>query len=185
MEINIFGKGIDLGDSLREYTSTKTNNLAVKYLDEDITSKITISKDNRVFEVEICLHLTKGFVIKTNGSSDDPYRAVDIALERLEERIKKHKNRIKDKRHRAEWNAATDAMRYIIERKPSSNDEDEEHLIIAEQESSILPLSVSEAVMKLDLTEMPVVMFKNADSGRINVVYKRSDGHIGWIDYKG
>ena len=76
-------------------------------------------------------------------------------------------------------------MRYIIERKPSSNDEDEEHLVIAEQESSILPLSVSEAVMKLDLTEMPVVMFKNADSGRINVVYKRSDGHIGWIDYKG
>ena len=185
MEINIFGKGVDLGDSLREYTSTKTNNLAVKYLDEDITSKITISKDNRVFEVEICLHLTKGFVIKTNGSSDDPYRAVDIALERLEERIKKHKNRIKNKKRRSEWDTATDAMRYIIERKPSSNDEDEEHLIIAEQESSILPLSVSEAVMKLDLTEMPVVMFKNADSGRINVVYNRPDGHIGWIDYKG
>ena len=185
MEINISGRGIDLGNSLREYTSSKTNNLVDKYLDEDITSRITISKDSRIFEVEICLHLAKGFVIKTNGSSDDPYRAVDIALERLEERIEKHKNRIKNKNRRSEWNMAADAMRYIIERKPSSNDEDEEHLVIAEQESSILPLSVSEAVMKLDLTEMPVVMFKNADSGRINVVYKRPDGHIGWIDYKG
>lgn len=185
MEIQISGRGIDLGNSLREYTETKTSNLVEKYLGEGLTSNITMSKDNRVFEVEICLYLTKGFVVKTNGSSDDAYRAVDIALERLEERVKKHKNRIKDKKRRSEWNAAVEAVRYIVERKPSSNDEDEEHLVIAEQESLLLPLSVSEAVMKLDLTEMPVVMFKNADSGKINVVYKRSDGHIGWIDYKG
>lgn len=185
MDIKVSGRGIDLGDSFKEYTETKTNNLIEKYLGEEIKSNITVSKDNRIFETEICLYLTKGFVIKTNGSSDDPYRALDIALERLEERIKKHKNRIKDRRRRSEWDTATTAMRYIVERKPSSDDRDEEHLVIAEQESSILPLSVSEAVMKLDLTEMPVVMFKNADSGRINVVYKRADGHIGWIDYKG
>ncbi len=185
MDIKVSGRGIDLGDSLREYAETKTNNLIAKYLGEEIKSNIAVSKDNRIFETEICLYLTKGFVIKTNGSSDDPYRALDIALERLEERIKKHKNRIKDRKRRSEWDTATTAMRYVVERKPSSDDGDEEHLVIAEQESSILPLSVSEAVMKLDLTEMPVVMFKNAESGRINVVYKRSDGHIGWIDYKG
>ena len=185
MTIKVFGKGVDLGESLREYAESRTENLIEKYIAEKIDATVTVHKDSRIFETEVCLYLNKGFVIKANGASDDPYRAVDIALERLEERIKKHKNRIKDKSRRSEWARATEATRYIIERKPSSNDADEEHLVIAEQESLILPLSVSEAVMKLDLTEMPVVMFKNSDSGRINVVYKRPDNHIGWIDYKG
>ncbi len=185
MTIKVFGKGVDLGESLREYAESRTENLIEKYIAEEIDTNVTVHKDSRIFETEVCLYLNKGFVIKANGASDDPYRAVDIALERLEERIKKHKNRIKDKSRRSEWARATEATRYIIERKPSSNDADEEHLVIAEQESLILPLSVSEAVMKLDLTEMPVVMFKNSDSGRINVVYKRPDNHIGWIDYKG
>ena len=185
MSIKISGKGIDLGDSLKEYAIKETGNLIDKYLGEEIDSSILISKDNRLFDVEACLYLHKGFVIKTNGSSDDPYKAVASALERLEDRIKKHKHRIKNKERRSEWNEGLDAMKYIVERKDSDNDNDEEHLVIAEQDGSILSLSVSEAVMKLDLTEMPVVMFKNADSGRINVVYKRPDGHIGWIDYKG
>lgn len=186
MTIKIAGKNIDLGDSLREYAEKEIENLVDKYLGEEIESSILIGKDNRLFDVEVCLYLNKGFVIKTNGSSDDPYKAVASALERLEERIKKHKNRIKNKARRSEWVKGVDATRYVVERKDAQNDaSDEEHLVIAEQEGFILSLSVSEAVMKLDLTEMPVVMFKNADSGRINVVYKRPDGHIGWIDYKG
>ncbi len=184
MSVKIFGKNLELGESLREYSESKIRKLAETYLDEDVDSNITINKDKNIFETEICLHLNKGFVIKANGASDDAYQAVDIALQRLEWRVQRHKNRIKDKARRSEWGKAVDAVRYVLERKPSSSDGDEEHLIIAEQESSILPLSVSEAVMKLDLTEMPVVMFKNADNGRINVVYKRGDGHIGWIDYK-
>ena len=185
MTIKVSGKNIDLGESLKEYSEKETENLIDKYLGEKIDSSISISKDNRLFDVEACLYLNKGFVIKTNGSSDDPYKAVAMALERLEERIKKHKNRIKNKDRRSEWNKAMAAVGYVVERKPSVEGKDEEHLVIAEQDGLILPLSVSEAVMKLDLTDMPVVMFKNADSGRINVVYKRPDGHIGWIDYKG
>lgn len=185
MSIKVSGKGIDLGDSLKEYAIKETENLIDKYLGEKIDSNILITKDNRLFDVEACLRLSKGFVIKTNGSSDDPYKAVASALERLEERIKKHKHRIKNKQRRTEWHDGIDATKYVVERKNSDSDNDEEHLVIAEQEGFILSLSVSEAVMKLDLTEMPVVMFKNADSGKINVVYKRPDGHIGWIDYKG
>ena len=184
MAIKVLGKGVDLGNSLTEYAESRTGNLIEKYIAEEIDTNVTVHKDSRMFEAEICSYLNKGFVMKANGASDDPYRAVDIALERIEERIKKHTNRIKNKSRRSEWIKAAEATRYIIERKPSSNDADEEHLVIAEQESLILPLSVSEAVMKLDLTEMPVVMFKNADSGKINVVYKRPDSHIGWIDYK-
>lgn len=184
MTVKISGKNIDLGQSLRDYAEQKIENLIDKYLGEDIESAISIWKDNRLFGTEVCLYLYKGFVIKTKGASDDPYKAVDIALERLEDRVKKHKHRIKDKQRRSEWLKGIEAMGYVVERKTATSDSDEEHLVIAEQDGYILPLSVSEAVMKLDLTEMPVVMFKNADSGRINVVYKRTDGHIGWIDYK-
>ncbi len=184
MSVKISGRNIDLGTSLKEYIEKELENLIDKYLGEQIDSTVTIVKDNRLFDTEVCVYLYKGFVIKTHGASDDPYRAFDVALERLEERIKKHKNRIKNKERRSEWNKGIEAMKYVVERKDSSNDADEEHLIIAEQDGYILALSVSEAVMKLDLTEMPLVMFKNADSGRINVVYKRPDGHIGWIDYK-
>jgi ribosomal subunit interface protein len=184
MDVKISGKGIDLGESLREYARNEMENLIDKYLQEDIDSSVLISKDNRLFETEVCLRLNKGFVIKSHGASDDPYRSVSMALEILEERIKRHKNRIMDKARRSEWGKGVDAIKYVVERKESSNS-DEEHLVIAESEGAILSLSVSEAVMKLDLTEMPVVMFKNADSGRINVVYKRPDGHIGWIDYQG
>lgn len=184
MSVKISGKNVDLGNSLREYISKETENLIDKYLGEEIESVVTIEKDNRLFDTEVCSHLHKGFIIKTNGTSDDPYKSFDSALERLEERIKKHKHRIKNKQRRLEWTKGIEATGYIVERRDSSGDSDEEHLVIAEQEGYILALSVSEAVMKLDLTEMPVVMFKNADSGRINAVYKRSDGHIGWIDYK-
>ncbi len=185
MKIMITGKGIDLGDSLREFTEKETANLVDKYIGDELDSSIIISKDNRLFSVEICLRLHHGFMMKANGLSDDPYRAVSTALEKLEERIKKHKNRIKDKHRRTQWaDNSIHATKYIVERKHSSENAEEEHLTIAEQESEILSLSVSEAVMKLDLADVPVVMFKNADSGHINVVYKRPDGHTGWIDYK-
>jgi ribosomal subunit interface protein len=186
MQAKISGKGIDLGSSLKEYAQKEITNLVDKYIGEDVDSSLTVTKDHKLFDVEACIRLHMGFVIKTNGASDDPYKAVDMALERLEERIKKHKNRIKNKHRRAAWsNSGFDAMKYTIERKSSTTTEaDEEHLIIAEQKGYVLSLGVSEAVMKLDLTEAPVVIFKNVDSGRINVVYKRNDGHIGWIDYK-
>jgi ribosomal subunit interface protein len=186
MQVKISGKGIDLGSSLKEYAQKELSNLIDKYIGESVDSNLTVSKDHKLFDVEACIRLHMGFIIKTNGASDDPYRAVDMALERLEERTKRHKNRIKDKHRRASWSdSGFDATKYIIERKSATSGEtDEEHLIIADQKGYILPLSISEAVMKLDLTDVPVVMFKNIDSGKINVVYKRSDGHIGWIDYK-
>jgi ribosomal subunit interface protein len=185
MQVKISGKGIDLGDSLKAYSQKEINNLVDKYIGEDIDSSLVVAKDHKLFNVEAHLRLHMGFVIKSNGSSDNPYKAVDIALERLEDRIKKHKHRIQNKKRRASWaNNSLDATKYVIERKSATATADEEHLVIAEQKGYILSLSVSEAVMKLDLTDSHVVMFKNIDSGKINVVYKRSDGHIGWIDYQ-
>lgn len=185
MQIKITGRGIDIGDSLREFATLEISNLIDKYIGDSIESSITIGKNNKLFNTEILLHISRGFIMKSNGSSDDPYKAVSLALERLESLIKKHKHRVKDKAKRDQWAdsgyAATD---YLLERRdPQTEESDEEHLVIAEREKFVLSLTVSEAVTKLDLGDLPVVMFKNADNNNINVVYKRPDGHIGWIDY--
>ncbi|MDR0695305.1 MAG: ribosome-associated translation inhibitor RaiA [Holosporales bacterium] len=186
MPVKISGKGVDLGSSLKEYARKELGNITDKYIGENVDSNLTVSSDHKLFDVEVYVRLHMGFIMRANGSSDDPYRAVGMALERLEERIKRHKNRIKNKYRRANWSdSGFDATKYIIKRQSATSGEaDEEHLIIADQKGYVLLLSVSEAVMKLDLTDAPVVMFKNIDSEKINVVYKRPDGHIGWIDYK-
>ncbi|MDR1609267.1 MAG: ribosome-associated translation inhibitor RaiA [Holosporales bacterium] len=186
MNVKITGKGIDLGASLRSYISDSVSNLMQKYLGEDVESALTIRKDNKDFMVEARLYVHKGFVINSHGESPDAYAAVDAALSRLVALLSKHKNRLINKHRRKRWDdAGNDAVKYVLERKSSASDEiDEEHLVIAEREGYVLSLSVSEAVMKLDLTDAPVVMFKNIDSGRVNVVYKKQDGNIGWIDYK-
>lgn len=186
MQIKISGKSIDIGESLRNFSSQEITNIVDKYVGEAIETTVVIGKDNRLFNVEIILYVSKGFIMKTNGASDDPYKAVSLAIERLEGKIKRHKNRLMDRQRREHWiDGSYTASDYVLERKDHlDEDKDEEHLIIAENEKYVLSLSVSEAVAKLDLGDLPVVMFKNLDSGRINIVYKRPDGHIGWIDYK-
>ncbi|MDR2074613.1 MAG: ribosome-associated translation inhibitor RaiA [Holosporales bacterium] len=183
MQIKVSGKGISVGSSLKSFTTEGISKIVSKYLGGGIESSIVICKDSRFFSVEVILHASKGFLMKSNGKSDDPYKAVTLALEKLESRIKKHKHRIKDQNKRNKW--ADDgylAKDYVIERKYQKG-KDEEHLVIAEQEKYVLSLSVSEAVAKLDLGNLPVVMFRNADTGKVNVVYKRGDGNIGWVDY--
>ncbi len=186
MQIKISGKGIDVGESLRNFSSQEIVNIVNKYVGEAVETTVVIGKDNRLFNVEIILYVSKGFIMKTNGASDDSYKAVSIAIERLEEKIKKHKNRLMNRKRREHWiDGGYTAKDYVLERKDNTEeDKDEEHLIIAEYEKYVLSLSVSEAVTKLDLGDLPVVMFKNLDSGRINIVYKRPDSHIGWMDYK-
>jgi ribosomal subunit interface protein len=185
MKINVFGKGIDIGENLRNFAIGEVSNLIEKYVGDAIEASVFIDKDNRLFTAEIVMHLSKGFIMKSNGSSDDPYKTVRLSIEKLESRIKKHKHRIMDKQRRKYWTENIHiAKDCILERqKVDDNSRDEEHLIIAEQEKYVLSMRVSEAVAQLDLEDLAVVIFKNADSDKINVVYKRPDGHVGWIDY--
>ena len=183
--MRIYGKHIDIGDSLQSAIELKINNLIEKYVGTVQDSSVTICKDHKIFNIEIVLLVEKGFWIKGSGVSDDPYKALDFALSKLEVVIKKHKSKLLDSERRTRWvESGYAAIDRTLDHAPE-NDPQEEKLIIAEQEKYVLLLSVSEAVAKLELGDLPVVMFKNADNLRINVVYKRSDGHIGWIDYDG
>jgi ribosomal subunit interface protein len=183
MQVKVSGKGIKVGSNLQNLVSEEISKLISKYIGKGLDATVILGKDGRFFTIEIILHASRGFFMKSNGKSDDPYKAVTLSLTKLESRIKKHKHRIKDQNKRDRWaDEGYLAKDYVIERKPQRG-KDEEHLVIAEQEKYVLSLSVSEAVAKLDLGDLPVVMFKNADTDRVNVVYKRPDGHIGWVDY--
>jgi ribosomal subunit interface protein len=183
MQVKVSGKGIKIGSSLQNFVIEEISGLVSRYLEKGLDTTVIVGKDGRFFTVEIILHASRGFFMKSNGKSDEPYKAVALSLAKLESRIKKHKHRIKDQNKRDRWaEEGYLAKDYVIERKPQRG-KDEEHLVIAEKEKYVLSLSVSEAVAKLDLGDLSVVMFKNADTDRVNVVYKRPDGHIGWVDY--
>lgn len=131
----------------------------------------------------ITVHIGHHFVVHCHGQDEDPYRSVTNALHKLQTRIKRYKNRLRNrKRHpREESVEALPALQYIVNGTEEDTGTDAP-LIIAEMNSQVLALSVGEAVMRMDLSESPVLLFRNAASGQFNVVYKRPDGNVGWID---
>ncbi|MBX9977212.1 MAG: sigma 54 modulation/S30EA ribosomal C-terminal domain-containing protein, partial [Alphaproteobacteria bacterium] len=117
-----------------------------------------------------------------HGEDADAHRACDLAGERMESRIKRYKSRLRDrKRHTSNEDLFIQAQHYIVNAEDEDQGEDTP-LIIAEMTSAVPTLTVGEAVMRMDLSEHPVMMFKNSKHGGLNVVFKRADGHIGWID---
>ncbi|MGI9407206.1 MAG: ribosome hibernation-promoting factor, HPF/YfiA family [Hyphomicrobiaceae bacterium] len=187
MTIRITAKNIDIGDSLRGYVDDRVNELSEKYMGTPLTGHVTIEKVRNTFVTGCNIQLRTGLVLQARGEAGDAYASAETAFEKLEKRIRRYKRRLKD-HHQAATAAAQEAnaMDYVVQ----ATDEDGEDigpdgeapLIIAETKMTVREIPVSEAVMQLDLAETPLVVFRNAGHGRLNVVYRREDGHIGWID---
>jgi hypothetical protein len=134
------------------------------------------------------LHLDSGTILEADSMASDAYASADQALTQIENRLRRYKSRLKDRSARKAYAAALstlDVPSYVIEAPPEADDEETESfnpVIIAEATKSLRQLSVSEAVMELDLTGAPVVVFLHGTSGRVNLIYRRADGNIGWID---
>lgn len=180
MKISISGKHIEVGESLRTHIDSALKTIVTRQLGDVLEAQVIVSKDNFQFTTDISVHVSRHFTVRSHAQDTDPYRSCDLALERMEARIHRYKARLRDqKRNRDE--DILPAQQYVI----STDDEDkgeETPLIIAEMSHDIQTLSVGEAVMRMDLSDSPVMMFKNSKSGNFNVVYRRPDGHIGWID---
>ena len=152
----------------------------------------TVGKEAFGFRTECVVHLDSGIVLQADAMAADPYASADQAAERIEKRLRRYKGRLKD-RHAARNNGRNadaagpviDAPSYVIE-APDQDTDDEvvgfNPVIIAESTTALQSLSVSDAVMELDMTGVPVVVFRHAGHGRVNLVYRRADGHVGWID---
>jgi ribosomal subunit interface protein len=195
MTLRISGKSISIGEALRDRVSERTEEVLRKYFDGNYSGHITLSKDGFGFRTDCALHLDSGITLEADSNAADAYASADQALLMMEKRLRRYKNRLKDRSARkayvasaalAEMDAPTlDAPSYVIEAPASEGDEDLEGynaVIIAEATTSLRRLSVSEAVMELDLTGAPCMVFQHGGSGRVNIIYRRADGNVGWID---
>jgi ribosomal subunit interface protein len=157
-----------------------------KYFDGTYSGHLTIGKDGSGFRADCTLHLDSGMMLEADASAMDAYASADEALLLLEKRLRRYKNRLKDHHRKANGSREihVDAPSYVIE-APDHDDEHEDGfnpVIIAESTTAFRQMAVSEAVVQLDLSGAPVVVFRHGSSGRINVIYRRADGNIGWVD---
>jgi putative sigma-54 modulation protein len=190
MTIRVSGKSINIGDALRSRVSERTEEVLRKYYEGNYSGHITLSKDGFGFRTDCALHLDSGITLEAESNAADAYASADQALLQIEKRLRRYKSRLKDRSTRkthavTEASAAINVPSYVIE-APDSDVEVEQDaynpVIIAEATTSLKRLSVSEAVMELDLSGAPVMAFIHGSSGRVNLIYRRADGNIGWID---
>ncbi len=187
MPFRVSGKNLDIGGALRERVNARIVEALSKYFDGGYSGHVTVEKDGFGFRTECAIHLDSGVTLHTEANAADAYTSADEAALRIEKRLRRYKRRLKDHHaaNRANGAAVLDAPSYVIE--APAHDEDEEvtefnPVIIAESTTVLKQLSVSEAVMELDMTGAPVVVFRHANHGRVNLVYRRPDGNVGWVD---
>jgi len=194
MSLRISGKSINVGEALRGRVGARTDEVLRKYFDGNYSGHITLSKDGFGFRTDCALHLDSGITLEAESNAADAYSSADQALLMIEKRLRRYKSRLKDRSARkahaasealAEINSpALDASSYVIEAPAEADEEITGYnaVIIAEASTSLKRLSVSEAVMELDLSGASCIVFQHGSSGRVNIIYRRSDGNIGWVD---
>ncbi|MDP6120922.1 MAG: ribosome-associated translation inhibitor RaiA [Rhodospirillales bacterium] len=187
MEILVTGKHLDVGDALRAHVETNLDATVTKYFIRAVDASVTISREPNGFRAGISAHPGRGLLVQGGATAADPYAAFDSALERIAKQLRRYKRRLRDHHKGRRHDDTLPAQQYII----AAESEDEELKeatqtpIIAEMPTDIPTLSVGEAVMRMDLGDLPMVMFRNRAGGVFNVVYRRPDGNIGWVDPSG
>ena len=187
MQLRVTGKNIDIGDALRDQVSERLGVALGKFFNGGWSGQVTVEREGAGFRTECRVHLDSGIDLQSRGIASDAYMSFDQAAERIEKRLRRYNRRLKD--HHAEHGNAVvySATSYVIA-APDEDEGDEtataddNPIVIAETETSVRKMTVGMAVMSMDLAEAPVVVFRNIASNRLNVVYRRQDGNIGWID---
>ncbi|WP_082675868.1 ribosome hibernation-promoting factor, HPF/YfiA family [Pannonibacter phragmitetus] len=184
MTLRISGKNVDVGDAMRVHVNDRIADALSKYFDGGFNGHVTLTREGAGFKTECSLHLDTGIVLQVSGEDHDPRASFDRAADRIEKRLRRYKRKLKGHNSANGAREFYEAPSYVL----ASPEEDEEvpadfnPLVIAETSARIKTLTVGMAVMELDLSEAPVVVFKSAANGGVNVVYRRPDGNIGWID---
>lgn len=187
MKIQTHGKQMDVGEALTRQVEERLGEMVAKYSARPIDAVVTFSKDRHEFVCEVTVHLSTGLTAQSRAQANDAYGALGSALERMEKQLRRYKRRLKNHHlvHEAPM-PMTPASSYILSRESDEPGTEEpetlQPLIVAEMETPIPSLSVGEAVMQMELMHANVLVFRSDASGNVNVVYRRDDGNIGWID---
>lgn len=190
MQLHISGRHVDLGESFQAHVEQRLSEGLNKYLDRVTSVDVVVSKAaHHQFRVDIHGNTGThaGVTIKSQAEAGEIYAAFDEAATKAEKQLRRYKRRLKD-HHRGENGAKSyTAKKYVLQ--PEAHDAELEEkgapVVVAEKPTHIETLTVNEAVMKMDLADLPALMFFNAGTGRINVVYRRVDGNISWVDPEG
>lgn len=189
MAIQVTGKNIDAGEAFQTYVVDKVNSVLEKYIGPEIGGHVRLEKERGRFHTNCSIKLRTGLTLEAQGEGSDAYTSADAAVEHLEKRVRRYKRRLKSHHNGADSKSqsAETAAYYVLQHVDGEEVEEaatDNPVIIAETERTIRELPVAEAVMQLDLIQAGFLVFRNAASGGINVVYRRDDGNIGWIDPK-
>ncbi len=186
MRYQISGKQIDIGSALQTHVENELNSVVEKYAERPTDANIIFSKSAAEFVCEATIHLSTGLTAQAKAHAHEIYAAFDQCSEKMEKQLRRYKRRLKDHhRQRSEPVELSQASAYILASDSDGEDSEPDTLqpiIVAEMETKIPSLSVGEAVMQMELAGAPVLVFRNEGKNGLNVVYRRDDGNIGWID---
>ena len=192
MAFRVSGKNLDIGSALQDHARARITAVIGKYFDGEVSGHVTLEPEGSGYRADMFVQLANGVTLQADGRAHDPYPCFEQAAERIESRLRRHKRRLKD-RHVAvvpagETRSQPDgvATSYVIE-APGEKDiaPDFHATVVAETKTLLKHLSVSAAVLELDMSGAPLLVFRHSSTEQVNVVYRRADGHIGWIDPSG
>ena len=190
MQLTVKGRHVGVSERLREHVRERLDSAISKYFTAAIDAHVVFASEKRNFEASITVHVGSGITLQGQGEADEIFACFDIAATRVEKRLRRYKRRLRD-HHRGRDGRmdGLSAQQYVIEAEADKEHADENDepdnlspVIVAEAKTEIAELTVGEAVMRMDLAESPALMFFNRSHGGINVVYRRTDRNIGWID---
>jgi ribosomal subunit interface protein len=184
MTLRVSGKNMDVGDALRSRATDHFASVVKKYFDGNYTGHLTLEPEGPGFSALCMVHLDSGATLQSSGFGNDAIQAYEQMATTIEQRLRRYNKKLKTHRRHAETESVGQATAYVLGAPGDAEELDEDYSppVIAETTSALSQMSVEEAVMQLDLTQAEVVVFRHAGHGGLNVVYRRADGNIGWID---
>lgn len=184
MALRVSGKNMDIGQALTERAQSQIDAAVDKYFDRQYDGHLTIEHEGSGFAADIVIHLDSGVILRAEAKAGDATSAYEQMAEHIEKRLRRYKRKLKNHRRHSKEEVAIIAQSYVLQStdKHEELEEDFSPAIIAESSANLRSMSVSEAVMELDLSQSEIQIFLHAGHGGMNVVYRRPDGNIGWID---
>ena len=193
MQLTVTGKQVDVGDALRRHVEATLDALVGRYFQTAIEAHAVFSREAHLIRADVSLHIGRGMVVNSSAAAAGHYAAFDAAAERLAKQLRRYKRRLRDYhgKARAAAETAETARSFVLAPFDESEEADADTaaasnsgapVVIAEMSAELPHLTVGEAVMRMDLADAPALLFRNRSHGELNLVYRRSDGNIGWID---
>lgn len=182
MSLRVSGKNMDVGEALRGRAETRIGEMVGKYFDGGYDGHLTLEREGSGYKAECLVHLDTGVILRASASAGEAIAAFEAMASHIEKRLRRYKRKLKGRR-RGEQGTGS-ALAYVLA-SPEGDEEVEEDFsppVIAESTANLRTMTVGEAVMELDLAQLDVVVFRHAGHGGVNVVYRRADGNIGWVD---